>query len=87
MSRSRRRFPRIPGCGTPLNRKQGKKLAARKARRSGNIPDGKAYRKLFYSWRICDYRPRESLREWLLGCPEDEIEKKTIEWAKMFYWK
>lgn len=33
-----------------------KRYANKKVRRTPNIPNGKAYRKLFDSWDICDYK-------------------------------
>lgn len=38
-----------------LHRKQAKRTANKKVRVNWNIKSGKAYKKLFKSWIICDY--------------------------------
>jgi hypothetical protein len=53
MSRSRKKHPivkdRNPGS---------KRIANRKVRRIPDVPNGKAYRKVYCSWNICDWRFR-----------------------------
>ena len=43
--------------GSPYKR-WAKQQANRKVRRTKNVPDGKAYRKLWDSWNIVDHRSR-----------------------------
>jgi hypothetical protein len=52
MSRSRKKSPIVKD---PAN-KGMKRLANKKVRRTNNIPSGKAYKKVFESWDISDYR-------------------------------
>jgi hypothetical protein len=51
MSRSRKKHPIVKDCISG-----GKKEANRKVRRTLNVPNGKAYRKVYDSWNISDWR-------------------------------
>lgn len=55
MSRSRRRNPVITDQQRGHNVRFTKRLASKAARRA-DLPDGKAYRKVFDPWEICDYK-------------------------------
>ena len=53
MSRS---YKHIGFCKCEKSCKIGKKFANRKVRNyKGEIPNGKAYKKIYNSWDICDY--------------------------------
>ncbi len=52
------------------NGRYSKSLSSRAVRRTDKIADGGAYKKLFCSWEICDYRydyntDERSLRKWM----------------------
>jgi len=72
MSRSYRRPFYVEGYGTAHKRFE-KNQANRCIRRALDVPDGKAYKKFYDHWNICDYkfiwsgRPRIS---WKDGKPE-----------------
>ncbi|HAH17786.1 MAG TPA: hypothetical protein DCL29_02025 [Eubacterium sp.] len=51
MSRSYKKHPRVKD----KNNKGMKKYANKKVRHTKDIPNGKAYKKVFESWDICDY--------------------------------
>ena len=55
MSRSYKKYPWVTDhkAGTTKNTK---KLANKTVRHRKNLPSGKAYRKVFESWDICDYK-------------------------------
>ena len=55
MSRSRRRNPVITDQQRSHNVRLTKRLASKAARRA-DLPDGKAYRRVFDPWEICDYK-------------------------------
>jgi len=63
MSRSYRKHVEISKDPGGPYRKFAKKMAKRKVRRTKDIPDGKAYRKVYCSWEICDYRGWWSISE------------------------
>lgn len=52
MSRSYKKHPRVKD----KNSKGMKRYANKKVRRTKDIPNGKAYRKVFESWNISDYQ-------------------------------
>ena len=95
MSRSYKKSPvmadRNPYCKKQANKRVRKYLK--------DIANGKAYRKLYCSWNISDYRFRETLQErldwsqrplWFNGknLNADYNEKKEIKkWKKFHYWK
>lgn len=55
MGRSRRHNPVITDQQRSHNVRLTKRLASKAARRV-DLPDGKAYRRAFDSWEICDYK-------------------------------
>lgn len=56
MSRSyRKNWILTDNYGSPY-KKFAKRQANKKIRKSKNVPNGKAYRKFFESWDICDYK-------------------------------
>lgn len=64
MSRSVKKHPIIKFA--PRQGWIGKRFANKKVRRfAGEIPNGKAYRKLYESWEIHDCVSRETLNEYL----------------------
>ena len=70
----------------------GKKRAARKVRRSKNVPKGKGYKKISDSWDISDYRFYDNLGDWIyyeerrLGrtLTEKETKETKVEWEKYY---
>ncbi len=42
-----------------------KRIANKKVRKQAQVPDGSAYRKVFDSWTICDYRWWLAKPHWL----------------------
>ena len=55
MSRSYRAAWYIDGYGTKRKR-DAKREANRRVRRAKDVPNGRAYRKYFDPWNICEYR-------------------------------
>lgn len=55
MSRSHRAPVWTQGYGG-LGRKAAKRQASRAVRTAGEVPDGKAYRRYYNPWDICDFR-------------------------------
>jgi len=66
MSRSYRKPYWTQGYGG-IWRKFAKRLAAKRARKTKIVSDGKYYRKLYNSWDICDY---------IFHCPDDSKIKR-----------
>ena len=72
------------------NTKGLKKCANRRVRRAKNVPSGKAYKKLFQSWDICDWRWYTSKEEAVVDYYEstylqdrfETLEKYLIYWEK-----
>jgi hypothetical protein len=73
MSRSRKKVP-----GWTMKTRGMKKFANKRVRRTWDIPDGMAYKKLFCSYEICDWKwlywnndeisndyPGEEYRSWM----------------------
>lgn len=83
MSRSYKRTPVLQdtyGCKT---KKWSKRQASKAVRRYINyIANGSAYKKIYCTWNICDYRMREP---WNVYTKKDYKSKK--EWAKYYYYK
>ncbi len=61
MSRSYKKHP-WSALRSPWNKKQANK---RVRKYNKPIQNGKAYKKLYCSWNICDYKSRYTLGEWL----------------------
>lgn len=85
MSRSYKKHP-YEGCGS--DKKHGKKHANRKVRRTEDVPNGKAYKKLYNSYNIVDYIARCSWEEFLSwgwvknsGMTDEE---KLAEWKRKY---
>jgi len=55
MSRSYKKPWRTQGYGS-ASRRWSKRYANRTVRRSADVPDGKAYRKYYDPWMICDWK-------------------------------
>lgn len=96
MSRS---YKKHPFCKDWNRRKcVGKKLANRKVRaqlkRGVDIPNGKAYRKVYETWDIYDYHWYESKTEAIKDFETrrykygpDTLEEAIDSWARMYYRK
>lgn len=56
MSRSYRKPWYTDGYKGSLKKRYFKRYANKIIRKTDDIPEGKAYRKYFDSWNICDYR-------------------------------
>ncbi len=74
MSRS---YKKTPGwTHRSRGRKAWKRFASKKARKTQDIPNGRAYRRAFCSWNICDWKSlvlKPRMRRWL--------EKKGLPWT------
>lgn len=92
MSRSYKKHPYSGG-----NTKGTKRFANQKVRNTNDIPNGKAYRKLFPTWDICEYGSIETLGEyiqrkrnrrwwWLPKCEQTDQELAR-EWYIMYKMK
>lgn len=57
MSRSYRKPYFVDGYGS-RSKRISKRHASRAVRHAEDVPNGKAYRKFFDPWNICDYRYR-----------------------------
>lgn len=96
MSRS---YKKHPFCKDWNRRKRvGKKLANRKVRaqlkRGIEIPNGKAYRKVYETWDIVDYHWYETKAEAIKNFETnrfpysyDTLEEAISDWAKYYYRK
>ena len=71
MSRSRKRTWGWTDHSTPRSR-IAKRLASKKVRHAEDIHNGGAYKKVFCSWDICDYR--------FLYFRRTEVEKHAERW-------
>ena len=68
MSRSCRKPFVTDGYKGSNSRQFNKRLANRTVRKSSEIADGKAYKKFFETWNICDYR-------WFVNVTEEQHKK------------
>ena len=64
-------------------KKWAKRQASRKIRKSQDVPNGKAHKKFYDSWNICDYKNRYDpwpsiYFNWITG--EQEIIEPIPEW-------
>lgn len=95
MSRSYKKNPIYTDGRTPTPKKS-KKYANKKVKHTSNLPNGKAYKKVYESYDIHDYVSRwtwEEAKEWYLR--KSQIEewthylKKQYPTLKLFYryWK
>jgi len=68
MSRSYRQPWYTDGYKGSSRRQYYKRLSNKVVRRTGDVPDGKAYRKICNPWDICDYKflydPKPRIRSW-----------------------
>ena len=89
MSRSYKKHPRVKD---PAN-KFMKKYANKKVRRTPDIPNGKAYKKVFESYDISDWcwiwTKEEAIQNWTNARPDswvrehyETLEKYLIYWEK-----
>ena len=88
MSRSRKKHP---FCKCEKSCKKGKKIANHKIRNlskmNEEIPNGKAYKKFFCSWDICDYCHSCTYKEyllWLKAWNYDLTDNDYIDWYKTY---
>ena len=88
MSRSRKKYP---FCKCEKSCKKGKKIANHKIRNlskmNEEIPNGKAYKKFFCSWDICDYCHSCTYKEyllWLKAWNYDLTDNDYIDWYKTY---
>ena len=90
MSRSYKKPPYSGGNCSDM-----KRFANQKVRHSKDIPSGKAYRKLFPTWNICEYGSMETFGEFVARInnrplrywykPDNRTEKELyIEWHSMY---
>ena len=91
MSRSFKKHPYVKDGG-PEGRKFAKKLANKKVRRSANIGNGKAYRRVFEPYDIHDwtsYWPWPEAKDWYEKNKEDIYWLRKFPTLKSFYrhWK
>jgi hypothetical protein len=91
-------FKKHPVCTDSHRDSTSIKRVANKAVRqcNGSIPNGRAYRKLFCSWNICDYKFRNSLEEFISlresfsfkyegrGLTDQEITEETRYWYRVY---
>ena len=69
-----------------------KKFANKKVRHTKDIPNGKAYKKVFESWDICDWRwiwtRADAIRTWERAKEDSWIKKhyETLE-KYLIYWE
>lgn len=92
MSRS---YKKHPCCGS--NTSGTKRFANQKVRNTDNIPNGKAYRKIYPSWNICEHRSISTLEEyitrnrnhrfWWWARKEQTDAELTHEWYTMYKMK
>ena len=88
MSRSYKKHPRVKDSAS----RYMKKYANKKVRRTKNIPNGKAYKKVFESWEISDWNwiwtKNEAIHEWESAKPNSWIRKhyETLE-KYLIYWE
>ena len=86
MSRSYKKHPRVKDAAN----KGMKKFANKKVRHTKNIPNGKAYKKLFESWDISDWNwhwtKEEAIKEWYennwIQEHYETLEKYLMYWEK-----
>ena len=71
MSRSYKKNP----VGTCTKNPIGKKQANKKVRNTNYIPEGNAFKKIYCSWNICDYK--YDWRSWFTG--KERASKKGID--------
>lgn len=88
MSRSYKKHSRVKD---PAN-KNMKKFANKKVRRTKDVPNGKAYKKLFESWDISDWNwiwTREQAINEYISAPEDSWIRKDYETLEeyLMYWE
>ena len=88
MSRSYKKYPIVKD----KNNKGMKRYANKKVRRTKNIPNGKAYKKIFESWDISDYQwiwTRKEAIEDYNEASEDSWIKKHFETLEKYliYWE
>lgn len=88
MSRSYKKHPRVKDAAN----KGMKKFANKKVRHIKNIPNGKAYKKVFESWDISDYNwiwTKEQAIETYNSAPDDSWIKKHYETLEKYlmYWE
>ncbi len=88
MSRSYKKHNRVKD---PAN-KGMKRYANKKVRHTKNVPNGKAYKKLFESWDISDWNwiwTKEQAIEDYNSAPEDSWIKKHYETLEKYlmYWE
>ena len=93
MSRS---YKHSPICPESKNKKWFFKRYANKVVRQfkGELANGKAYRRLYNSWDICDYKFRETLEEaildWEVGrwsWTRDMTREEVIQYWKASYYR
>lgn len=85
MSRSYKRTPIVKD--NPKARKFFKRRANKKVRRTPDIPNGRAYRKVYDSWSIYDFISYCTLEDWLDSAKEAENYFTKKDWLKIYYWK
>lgn len=73
------------------NNKNMKRFANKKVRHSNDIPSGGAYKKLFCSWNISDYKWRwtkqEAIREYNKGLHSKYLDRFTTLEEYLKYWE
>ena len=84
-------YKEYPFCKCEKSCKKGKKIANHKIRNlskmNEEIPNGKAYKKFFCSWDICDYCHSCTYKEyllWLKAWNYDLTDNDYIDWYKTY---
>lgn len=88
MSRSYKKHPRVKDAAN----KGMKKFANKKVRHTKNIPNGKAYKKVFESWEISDWNwiwTRQEAIDTYNQAPANSWIKKRYETLEQYliYWE
>ena len=84
MSRSYKKNPIYTDGRTPTPKKI-KRIANKKVRHTKNLADGKAYRKVFESWNIHDYKNRETWEDAKAWYLKKSQEKEWSDYIKKYY--
>ena len=90
MSRSYKKFPIVKDKSCS---KHGKRFANKKVRHTQDIPNGKAYKKVYETWNICDYcwiwTRKDAIEHWYKSDKDswthrnfETLEEYLIYWEK-----
>lgn len=99
MSRSRKKTPVLKEDGK--SKKIDKRLANRAVRRTRDLPNGNAYRRVYDQYSICDYESRYTFEQWMalewysyrlhvmfgLDATPPNRRDERKRWSKLYLWK